>query len=77
MEVKKPYSEYQTLHYKRVYSTSDKPKVKHTHFVVTYNGRILTKPMYYSGCQVELKQFKMQGSLYPDKELLKIKPYTI
>lgn len=71
-----PYNPYQTLSYTAKYG-SPKPKVKHTHWVVTYNGRILTKPMYYSGCQVELKQFKMQGSLYPDKELLKIKPYTI
>ena len=71
-----PYNPYQTLSYTAKYG-SPKPKVKHTHFVVTYNGRILTKPMYYSACQVELKQFKMQGSLYPDKELLKIKPYTI
>ena len=70
------YNPYQTLSYTAKYG-SPKPKVKHTHWVVTYNGRILTKPMYYSGCQVELKQFKMQGSLYPDKELLKIKPYTI
>jgi len=70
------YNPYQTLSYTAKYG-SPKQKVKHTHWVVTYNGRILTKPMYYSGCQVELKQFKMQGSLYPDKELLKIKPYTI
>jgi hypothetical protein len=65
------YNAWQTLSYTAKYG-SPKPKVKHTHYVVMYGDRILTKPMYYSGCQVELKQFKMQGVLYPDKSKFKI-----
>jgi len=65
------YNPYQTLSYTAKYG-SPKPKVKHTHWVVTYNGTILTKPMLYSGCQVELKVFKQMGLTYPDKNKFKI-----
>jgi len=65
------YNPYQTLSYTAKYG-SPKPKVKHTHFVVTYNGIALTKPMSYALSQMELKQFKMQGILYPDKTKFKI-----
>jgi hypothetical protein len=66
------YNPYQTLSYTAKYG-SPKPKVKHTHYVVMYGDRVLTKPMYYSGCQMELKQFKMQGLIYTDKTKFKIK----
>jgi hypothetical protein len=66
------YNPYQTLSYTAKYG-SPKPKVKHTHYVVMYGDRVLTKPMYYSRCQVELKQFKMQGLIYTDKTKFKIK----
>ena len=66
------YNPYQTLSYTAKYG-SPKPKVKHTHYVVMYGDRVLTKPMYYSGCQVELKQFKMMGLIYTDKTKFKIK----
>lgn len=65
------YNPYQTLSYTAKYG-SPKPKVKHTHWVVMYGEVILTKPMYYSGCQVELKQFKQMGLIYPDKNKFKI-----
>lgn len=68
------YNPYQTLSYTAKYG-SPKPKVKHTHWVVTYNDKELSQPMSYSACQVEIRQYKMQGLLYK-KELLKIKPYT-
>jgi hypothetical protein len=66
------YNPYQTLSYTAKYG-STAPKVKHTHYVVMYGDRILTKPMYYSGCQLELKQFKMQGLIYTNKTKFKIK----
>lgn len=65
------YNEYQTLSYTAKYG-SPKPKVKHTYFVVSYGKVILSKPMYYSGCQVELKVFKQMGIQYPDKTKFKI-----
>ena len=65
------YNPYQTLSYTAKYG-STAPKVKHTHYVVMYVDRILTKPMYYSGCKLELKQFKMQGLIYTDKTKFKI-----
>ncbi len=68
------YNPYQTLSYTAKYG-SPKPKVKHTHWVVTYNGKELSQPMSYSACQVEIRQYRMQGLLYK-KELLIIKPYT-
>lgn len=49
-----------------------KPLTKSTYWIVKYGNKVLTKPMYYSGCQVELKAFKMQGGLYPDKTKFKI-----
>jgi len=66
-----PYNPYQTLSYTAKYG-SPKPKVKHTHWVVTYNGSILTKPLSYALAQVELKQFKQMGLTYPDKNKFKI-----
>ena len=45
---------------------------KSTHWVVKYGNRILTNPLSYAGCQMELKTFKMQGVLYPDKTKFKI-----
>ena len=45
---------------------------KSTHWVVKYGNRILTNPLSYAGCQMELKTFKMQGVLYPDKAKFKI-----
>lgn len=65
------YNPYQSLEYTAKYG-SPKPKIKHTHYVVKYGDKVLTKPMYYSGCQVELKQFKMMGLVYPDKTKFKI-----
>jgi len=65
------YNDWQTFNYLSKYG-NPKPKVKHTYFVVKYGDRIITRPMYYSGCQLELKQFKMQGILYPDKTKFKI-----
>ena len=65
------YNAWQTLSYTAKYG-SPKPKVKHTHWVVTYNGRILTKPTSYALSQVELKQFKQMGLTYPDKNKFKI-----
>ena len=66
------YNSYQTLSYTAKYG-SPKPKVKHTHYVVTYNGITLTKPLSYALAQMELKQFKMQGLIYTDKTKFKIK----
>ena len=48
------------------------PRTKSTHWVVKYGNRVLTNPLPYSGCQTELKTFKMQGGLFPDKTKFKI-----
>jgi len=64
-------SNWQNLNYIAKYGNV-KQQPKSTHWVVKYGDRILTKPMHYSGCQLELKQFKMQGILYPDKTKFKI-----
>jgi hypothetical protein len=49
-----------------------KPTPKSTYWIVKYGNKVLTNPMPYSGCQIELKAFKMQGKLFPDKTKFKI-----
>lgn len=71
--IRKPYSEFQTAKYTRLHG---KPKVaeKVLFWVVSYNGRGITRPQSYPACQVELKTFRMMGITYPNKELFKIIP---
>lgn len=64
-------SNWQNLNYIAKYSSVRQP-LKSTHWIVKYGNRVLTNPLPYSGCQLELKTFKMQGSLYPDKSKFKI-----
>jgi hypothetical protein len=64
-------SSWQNLNYIAKYG-SVRQQPKSTHWIVKYGDKVLTRPMYYSGCQLELKTFKMQGSLYPDKSKFKI-----
>ncbi len=70
------YNEYQTLHYKAKYRPKPDTKVKTDFWTLTYNGKVLTNPMPYSGCQVSLKMFRQMGC-YPDKSKFVIKPYKI
>ena len=49
-----------------------KPRPKSTYWIVKYGNKVLTNPMHYPKCQVELKTFKMQGALFPDKTKFKI-----
>lgn len=51
---------------------NSKPRPKSSHWVVKYKNKVLTNPLPYSRCQIELKTFKMQGVLYPDKTKFKI-----
>ena len=64
-------SNWQNLNYIAKYGNV-RQQPKSTHWVVKYGNRILTNPLSYAGCQMELKTFKMQGVLYPDKTKFKI-----
>jgi len=64
-------SSWQNLNYIAKYG-SVRQQPKSTHWVVKYGDKVLKRPMYYSGCQIELKTFKMQGNLYPEKSKFKI-----
>jgi hypothetical protein len=64
-------SNWQNLNYIAKYGNV-RQQPKSTHWVVKYGNRILTNPLSYAGCQMELKTFKMQGVLYPDKAKFKI-----
>jgi hypothetical protein len=64
-------SNWQNLNYIAKYGNV-RQQPKSTHWVVKYGNRILTNPLPYSGCQMELKTFKMQGGLFPDKTKFKI-----
>lgn len=78
-DIVKPYNEYQTAHFKLAYSTNPAKRRKinsGTHWHVEYNGRVLTQPLPMPLAQEQLKQFRMMGREYPNKELLKVKPST-
>jgi hypothetical protein len=64
-------SNWQNLNYIAKYGNV-RQQPKSTHWVVKYGNKVLTNPLSYAGCQMELKTFKMQGVLYPDKAKFKI-----
>jgi hypothetical protein len=64
-------SNWQNLNYIAKYGNV-RQQPKSTHWVVKYGNKVLTNPLSYAGCQMELKTFKMQGVLYPDKTKFKI-----
>ena len=64
-------SNWQNLNYIAKYGNV-RQQPKSTHWVVKYGNKVLTNPLSYAGCQIELKTFKMQGVLYPDKTKFKI-----
>ena len=64
-------NDWKSLNYFVKYKNS-KPRPKSTHWVIMYGNKVLTNPLHYAGCQKELKTFKMQGMLYPDKTKFKI-----
>ena len=64
-------NDWKNLNYFVKYGNS-KPRPKSTHWVVKYGNKVLTNPLSYARCQMELKTFKMQGVLYPDKAKFKI-----
>jgi hypothetical protein len=64
-------SNWQNLNYIAKYGNV-RQQPKSTHWVVKYGNKVLTNPLSYAGCQIELKTFKMQGVLYPDKAKFKI-----
>ena len=70
----KQYNDYQTMHYKLAYSTNPQKREKVTHWAVYYKDMQLTEPAHYAICANKIKEFKMQGLKFPNKELLTIRP---
>lgn len=70
----KPIKDFSQLAYLiKTGSTPDEPKVKHTgNYTLKYGNSILVYNEPYSHCVNALKQFKMQGRDYPNKEKFKI-----